>query len=230
MKEWEENTRSVSYRQANQQREGYFWPQSFPFSQQAQSAYPLGPSFSPFLKQGFNLPQRRQEPTSSQILPHESMSAALPPPNASLTAEGGNSSSIDSEAEDAEILRDFFAWKQEGSRSRETAEKWGEISAIVLNADWSIAELKSMADGEGQMYRRARQAGISDGIARRFRGELQAYKKAYRQQNAENEQWNLGRQQGWREAREGRTGMQQEIENESVQKKGKERAGTQSMY
>ena len=49
-------------------------------------------------------------------------------------------------------------------------------------ADWSVDDLKAMEDGKSAMYQRAIDAGISDGFARRFGRDLQAFKRVYREQ------------------------------------------------
>lgn len=51
---------------------------------------------------------------------------------------------------------------------------------IVAANDWSIKDMKQMEDGTSAMYKRAIEAGISDGFARGFRGELRRFKQSYR--------------------------------------------------
>jgi hypothetical protein len=52
----------------------------------------------------------------------------------------------------------------------------------VDNQDWTVNDLKEMEDRHSKTYRVAREAGISDGLARNFAKELWAFKNVYRQE------------------------------------------------
>src|SRR5204863_6224210 len=92
-----------------------------------------------------------------------------PPPRAAA------SSPISTQVEDADILARFFRWKLRMTKNNEQRQKWESAQSLVIEHDWTIAELKQMEDGIGVMYQKAIKAGISDGFARRFRAELHIY-------------------------------------------------------
>lgn len=50
------------------------------------------------------------------------------------------------------------------------------------NQDWTVNDLKEMEDRQSETYCVACEAGISDGLARNFARELQAFKNVYRQE------------------------------------------------
>ena len=56
------------------------------------------------------------------------------------------------------------------------------VKQIVLNNDWSFNDLRRMSDSKNEMYTRGINAGISDGMARRFAGDLYTCKAIFREQ------------------------------------------------
>ncbi|KAI9766134.1 MAG: hypothetical protein M1840_006701 [Geoglossum simile] len=55
---------------------------------------------------------------------------------------------------------------------------------IVNGQDWTVNDLKEMEDYQSKTYHLAREAGISDNLARNFAKELRAFKDIHRQEEA----------------------------------------------
>ena len=54
--------------------------------------------------------------------------------------------------------------------------KWQNAADIANKNDWSLDDLRAMADSTSHQYQLAIQSGISDGIARSFLKEIRAFK------------------------------------------------------
>ncbi len=91
-----------------------------------------------------------------------------------------SSSPISTVLEDGEVLNAFFQYKRRNARTAEGNQRWARVGDTVLAHDWSIADIRAMATGEGVMYQRAIAAGLADGIARRLITELRLYKPEHR--------------------------------------------------
>ena len=84
----------------------------------------------------------------------------------------------DHTADDA--VKDFFQWRINDLRVPEKRIKWRTASNIANQNDWSLDDLRTMADSTSHQYQLAIQSGISDGIARSFLKEIWAFKGAGR--------------------------------------------------
>jgi hypothetical protein len=95
------------------------------------------------------------------------------------------SSPIDTVRDDDEILQEFFTWRINSCTNEKRRSKWQAAQVIVDENDWSIQDLKRMEDDTSQIFIRATNAGLSDGIARAFRAELKKFKPVYKQRKEE---------------------------------------------
>jgi hypothetical protein len=80
----------------------------------------------------------------------------------------------DHTADDA--VKDFFQWRINGLQVPEKRIKWRTAANIANQNDWSLDDLRAMADSKSHQYQLAIQSGISDGIARSFLKEIRAFK------------------------------------------------------
>jgi hypothetical protein len=80
----------------------------------------------------------------------------------------------DHTADDA--VKDFFQWRINGLQAPEKRIKWRTAANIANQNDWSLDDLRAMADSKSHQYQLAIQSGISDGIARSFLKEIRAFK------------------------------------------------------
>ena len=55
-------------------------------------------------------------------------------------------------------------------------DKWRTAANVVNQNDWSLDDLRAMADSKSHQYQLAIQSGISGGIARSFLKEIRAFK------------------------------------------------------
>lgn len=113
-------------------------------------------------------------------------SNAQPPTLGLMPPRPKSSSPIDVEDEDAQIIETFFNWEIDNTKHPERRDKWRQAKEIVTDNDWSVKDMKQMEDGTSAMYKRAIDAGISDGFTRGFRAELRRFKKLYRQARNES--------------------------------------------
>ena len=81
----------------------------------------------------------------------------------------------DHTADDA--VKDFFQWRINGLQAPEKRIKWRTAANIANQNDWSLDDLRAMADSTSHQYQLAIQSGISDGIARSFLKEIRAFKR-----------------------------------------------------
>jgi hypothetical protein len=101
-------------------------------------------------------------------------------PPLTLTPTDRTSSLINSNIDDGDLIHQFFEWKIINTRLAERRVKWEHAREVVVENEWSIKDLYEMEDYKSVMYDRAIQAKIPDGLARRFREELQSFKPVYR--------------------------------------------------
>ena len=80
----------------------------------------------------------------------------------------------DHTADDA--VKDFFQWRINGLRAPGKGIKWRTAANIANQNDWSLDDLRAMANSTSHQYQLAIQSGISDGIARSFLKEIRAFK------------------------------------------------------
>src|SRR6266480_466055 len=138
------------------------------------------PAFQPTQSQPPRLP------TPPPIL-YATTSSQRATPQPILQPTAPISSPISQQEEDTDVLTKFFDWKIQTTRNEMKKAKWIRARDITEEEDWNIADLKQMADGTSRIYQLAVQKGISDGLARSFRGELATYKSIYRgEQKAAN--------------------------------------------
>ncbi|KAI9691931.1 MAG: hypothetical protein M1822_008004 [Bathelium mastoideum] len=94
-----------------------------------------------------------------------------------------SSSSTDTSYFDDKVLERFFLWEVESQGERkDRAEKWKRVRDIVFEKEWSVADLESMADGEGNEYNAALEANIPEQVAKRFKYELNRYKRFHKEE------------------------------------------------
>ena len=78
-------------------------------------------------------------------------------------------------ADDA--VKDFFQWRINGLQAPDKRIKWRTAGSIANQNDWSLDDLRAMADSTSHQYQLAIKSGISDGIARSFLKEIRAFKR-----------------------------------------------------
>jgi len=98
---------------------------------------------------------------------------SLPPPVAR------KSSPIDADVDDNVLIKEFFRWILKKTSS-DRHVRLGRIYSIVEDQEWTIDDLKSMADPFSTPYRVAIEKGISDGATRKFKAELALFGPYYR--------------------------------------------------
>ena len=123
---------------------------------------------------------RHHEEQRVSALPAFSRQPRAHLPVAYLPASDRMSSPIDGIEDDADVLDHFFLWKMANTRDVGRREKWERVHTVVRSNDWYIKDIKAMEVPDSDMYRRAIQAGLTDGIARGLRGELRSFKPVYR--------------------------------------------------
>lgn len=147
----------------------------FPYS----SHYPFPP---------YGQPVRPFAPFSSHY-PNLQSPAALGNPQGSTPLSGTHRSSpIDETMDEFEVLETFFYWKNLHTPNPHQKEKWDQVREIVFRNDWTIQDLKDMANESHPMYQRAVKAGISDGFTRLLQRELQTFKQDTRHQKQSQEE------------------------------------------
>ena len=141
--------------------------------------------------QGPYLPQFQaplyQQPPSSPSSPPPADIPALPTikskkkrfvaPSSSPAVR--KSSPIDAEVDDSVLISDFFKWlakKTPNNRHQNLIR----IYNVINEQEWTIDDLKAMADSSSIPYRVAIEKGIPDGAARRFKAELALFRPHYR--------------------------------------------------
>ena len=81
------------------------------------------------------------------------------------------SSPIDSIVDNSMLVTEFFKWLVKKT-PKERRNRLTEIYLVVLDQEWTMDDLKQMANPTSTPYRVAIQKGIPDGAARRFRTEI----------------------------------------------------------
>jgi len=100
-------------------------------------------------------------------------SSPLPPPVAR------KSSPIDADVDDNVLIKKFFRWILKKT-SLDRHVRLGRIYSIVEDQEWTIDDLKSMANFSSTSYRVAIEKGISNGATRKFKVELALFDPYYR--------------------------------------------------
>jgi hypothetical protein len=75
-----------------------------------------------------------------------------------------------------DTVKDFFQWRINGLQAPDKRIKWRTAGSIANKNDWSLDDLRAMADSTSHQYQLAIKSGISDGIARSFLKEIRAFK------------------------------------------------------
>lgn len=89
------------------------------------------------------------------------------------------SSPIDSLVDDSVLITEFFKWLAKKT-PKERHHRLTEVYSVVLDQEWTIDDLKQMADPSSTPYRVAIQKGIPDGAARRFKTDIAQFGPHYR--------------------------------------------------
>jgi hypothetical protein len=79
-----------------------------------------------------------------------------------------------------EAIRLFFEWKISKTTSEDVKDRVRKVYEVVERQMWTLEDLKAMEDPSDSLYKIATNLGIPDGMARRFKRELRAYKPVYR--------------------------------------------------
>ncbi|KAH0556926.1 hypothetical protein GP486_005286 [Trichoglossum hirsutum] len=119
------------------------------------------------------------QPHFYQLWPPAPAPASAPTPATQLASQ--RSSLISTLLPDREILKRFFESKMQ-NQLPEVVAKIERAWRIVDSQDWTVNDLKEMEDRQSETYRLAREAGISDGLARNFAKDLRAFKDIHRQE------------------------------------------------
>jgi hypothetical protein len=98
---------------------------------------------------------------------------APPPPVAR------KSSPIDPMVDDSVLIAEFFKWLAKKT-PKERHNRLTEVYSVVLDQEWTMDDLKQMADPSSTPYRVAIQKGIPDGAARRFKTDIAQFGPHYR--------------------------------------------------
>jgi len=155
------------------------------------------PALSSFANQmwgQYQQPQQLFQPSQMQPLPQQASSnadlvqptatkrkikpvAPAPPPLPPPAAR--KSSLIDPDVDDSVLIKEFFRWVLKKTPPNRHV-RVGRIYSIVEDQEWTIDDLKSMADPSSTPYRVATEKGISNEAARKFKAELALFGPYYR--------------------------------------------------
>jgi len=111
--------------------------------------------------------------TKRKIKPIASTSSSL----SSLVAR--KSSPIDLDVDDSVLIKKFFKWVLKKT-PLDRHVRMGRIYSIVEDQEWTIDDLKSMANFFSTSYRVAIKKSIPNGAARKFKAELALFGSYYR--------------------------------------------------
>jgi len=89
------------------------------------------------------------------------------------------SSPIDADVDDNVLIKEFFRWILKKTSS-DRHVRLGRIYSIVEDQEWTIDDLKSMADSSSTSYRIAIEKDIPNGATRKFKTELALFGPYYR--------------------------------------------------
>lgn len=122
-------------------------------------------------------PPQQWAPPPQQPPPQQPQSVV--PPRLPVE-EPRNSSPIDPEAQEESLVGAFFDWKLERIADGPSHEKLAEIKELFLTKWWTESDMRDMVNPTHRMYRIAMDAGVPDGMARRFGRDLTEFKKQWR--------------------------------------------------
>ena len=166
--------------QPQQQPQHYYAPPPPPsmFPPWATSHYL--PPHGGYLQPSHVAPTQSPSPTPAprnQDIPERAERAQAAPEIATTPLR---SSPIGRSSEEDDIIEAFWQWKKESTTKPSRKLQIGQASAIIDDEMWGLDDMKAMADTSSEVYKRAIDAGLPDGLIRGLKGDLKEFKGLWR--------------------------------------------------